>query len=118
MNDIFHKIKYVDKKSIDNCVICLNKMTKLDKLWDCNQCHKIMHEDCIKRWMSFKKDCPNCRYKININTEEIVYNDNIITADNYIHYYNMHMYHRMVSMVFFGVLAFIIVIFFIIFLLL
>tara|TARA_B100000524_G_scaffold347448_1_gene249472 strand:- start:154 stop:534 length:381 start_codon:yes stop_codon:yes gene_type:complete len=83
MNIIFNYVESQDYD--DDCLICLNKINNKETAIECIKCKKQFHINCIKKWISHKEICPNCRYKvvddeiINIDIElinsVIIYND-------------------------------------------
>ena len=38
-------------------------------LFECNRCKKQFHINCLKKWISHKELCPNCRNKVNSDDE-------------------------------------------------
>ena len=53
------------------CVICydiLEDITNLTKNKQCKRCYKIIHKNCLQKWIDMgKKTCPYCRNYIDIN---------------------------------------------------
>ena len=107
MDYIFSQVK--NNRNKDICTICLNNLTPNELLLNCNQCQKIIHQKCAKKWLKYKMECPNCRYKK--NTIEIVYNDHQVTRENCHIYQNINMYYRAL---YFGMMGIIFLILFII----
>ena len=56
-----------------NCVICydeLEDITNLTKNKQCNCCYKIIHKNCLQKWIDMgKKTCPYCRNYIDTNSK-------------------------------------------------
>ena len=50
-------MKQLKTKSLD-CLICLLPVVK--KVQSCQKCFQLYHFDCLKKWTTTKKTCPNC----------------------------------------------------------
>lgn len=81
MNIIFNHVESKDYD--DDCLICLNKINNKETVMECIKCKKQFHTSCLKKWISHKEICPNCRnmvvddYELNIElvNSVIIYND-------------------------------------------
>ena len=67
---IFHKTKEELLKELpecikEECVICLYEFKNGDKFISL-PCIHIFHAYCIKNWLKKQKNCPICKYEINI----------------------------------------------------
>lgn len=58
--DIFEVIN--SNKNDNVCSICLDTTIKDIKVYQCNRCKYQFHLDCLKEWIKYKMECPNCRF--------------------------------------------------------
>ena len=66
------QIKIDQHFSIEECAICFNKLIKNTtienymKLYMCQICHNLVHDNCFRKWISKNenKTCVYCRNKI------------------------------------------------------
>jgi len=89
----------------ETCLICLTKITSNQNLLSCNQCNKVLHKNCIQKWLDYKEECPYCRFKNIINLED----------QNYYHHICINMYLRTLTVLFSLVIIFFIIIVYLIF---
>lgn len=118
MNIIFNQ---VESKNYDNdCSICLNYINDKEIVIECNRCKKQFHVNCLKKWISHKELCPNCRNKVNSDDE--IYFELLNSVIIFNNIYEMNLFYHELTMVymfvfiilkFFFVILFLIIIFFI-----
>lgn len=47
--------------SVNECPVCLEKVSDVINSWSCHKCRNLMHRECAKRWITRDKSCPVCR---------------------------------------------------------
>ncbi|XVF74217.1 hypothetical protein PTKIN_Ptkin13bG0092800 [Pterospermum kingtungense] len=47
-----------------DCVVCLSKVCKGEKLRSLPICHHSFHVDCIDAWLKVRQTCPLCRINV------------------------------------------------------
>lgn len=62
LNDYFkcNEIKG-QREDEDTCYICYDNLTKEKGNLSCPECFNIVHEECMKKWLSINKSCVFCR---------------------------------------------------------
>ena len=83
MNIIFNHIESKDYN--DDCIICLNNINNKEIVLECIKCKKQFHINCLKKWISQKEICPNCR---NVVVDD--YDLNIELVNSLVIYYDIH----------------------------
>ncbi|CAL2035857.1 unnamed protein product [Caenorhabditis brenneri] len=49
---------------LPECLICLVEMIPEEKTMKCENCRKVMHFECVSRWLKEKRSCPQCRREL------------------------------------------------------
>lgn len=60
MRDEKLKVEYEIKDEEEECAVCLEEMNEKRTLVKL-ECGHGYHKECIKRWLSYKDNCPYCR---------------------------------------------------------
>ena len=63
ISNFLEKHNLTDKEINPNstCSICLDNITNKKDLFCFRDCQHEYHTDCIKKWISYNKNCPVCR---------------------------------------------------------
>ena len=44
-----------------DCVICMTEVVVSDRDYMVAPCNHLFHDECLRRWMEVKMECPTCR---------------------------------------------------------
>lgn len=76
LNELIEKYKNIDKDTVevhkeDACVICYEDYSSTDKCDFCTVCKNGFHCKCMEIWLKQQNNCPLCRSKWTITSENI-----------------------------------------------